>query len=594
MLPSWIPGSYLLREFARHVVAIEASRGGQRVELEQTAKGTWAAAADTESETGAPLIVRATIYAFDLSVRGAWLDRERAFFNGTSLFLLPEGRERDAVELSIERPSHPALEGWQIATAMQAVAVDADGFGRYRAESYDELIDHPFEIGRHEVVAFEAAGVPHRLVVAGRIDTDLERVATDLAQLCTAQIDFFGRPAPFAGYTFLGLAVGNGYGGLEHRASSSLIFRRSDLPKPGTTGIPPDYQRFLGLVSHEYFHSWHVKRSKPAAFMPYRLDRRNHTRLLWVFEGITSYYQELFLVRSGLIGVDAFLRRIGELLTRVCRVPGRHRQSLADSSFNAWDQLYKPEPNSINTGVSYYSKGALVALALDLTLRLSHGTSLDDIVRALWTRYGSRDAGLPEDGFEALAVELAGEGIRPFLDAAVRGTSDPDLAPLLAGFGLRLQLRQAEGPKDAGGTPPAGARSRAGTVPGFGETPGAGAFAGAASGPRLTLGAGYEPHGAGLRLTTVPDGQPAQAAGLAPGDIIVAVDRIQAASDTIADRLQRYDEGDALTVSYFRGDVLGETLLVLARAPADTCYIERDETAADDANARRRAWLDAD
>jgi len=560
--PSWIPGSYLLREFARYVVAIEARDDSGPIGIEQTAKGTWVVA-DAEGA----LVVSATVYAFDLSVRGAYFDRSRAFFNGTSLFLQVEGREADPVELDISAPHD--IADWQVATAMEADAVDSRGFGRYRAASYDELIDHPFEIGRHAVVEFEAAGVPHRLVVAGRIDTDLDRVAADLTQLCTAQIDFFGRPAPFAAYTFLGLAVGEGYGGLEHRASSSLIFRRTDLPRPGEPGIPRDYQRFLGLSSHEYFHSWHIKRTRPEAFMPYRLDRRNHTRLLWVFEGITSYYQERFLLLSGLLGLEAYLRRLAEGLTRVYRVPGRHRQSLAVSSFNAWDRLYKPEPNSVNQDVSYYGKGALVALALDLELRRAEPatTSLDAIVVELWERFGRKDKGLPEDGFEALAAELAGPSILEFLEPAIRGTGDPDLAALLGEFGLKLGFRQAQGPQDTGGTPPD-------------------------SGPeRLTLGAVFNPDPAGLRLTVVVEGLPAQDAGLAPGDIIVAIDRLRTTRDTIAEQLKRYDDGDEIDICFFRGDELLETRLRLAPAPADTCFIELDADASAAALERRRAWL---
>jgi predicted metalloprotease with PDZ domain len=454
---------------------------------------------------------------------------------------------------------------------MTAVAVDEQGFGRYRAADYDELIDHPVEIGTHATVAFEAAGVPHRLVVAGRFEADLDRVATDLIQLCSAQIEFFGRPAPFPRYTFLGLAVGEGYGGLEHRDSSSLIFRRTDLPKPGETGVPRDYQRFLGLVSHEYFHSWHIKRSKPAAFMPYRLDRRNHTRLLWVFEGITSYYQERFLLTSGLLGAEAYLRRLAELMTRVLRVPGRKRQSLAESSFNAWDHLYKPDADSANRGVSYYSKGALVALALDLKLRRDSEsrTSLDDVVRALWQRFGSRGVGLPEDGFEALAIELGGDGLAAFFDRTVRGTEDPDFVAAFADFGIRLAFRQASGPKDPGGTPPA---------------PGQEAV-------KPALGAALESVPGGSRITTVADGGAAQRAGLAPGDIIAAIDRYRVTMDTIQDRLGRYEEEDVVSVSYFRDDELCETSLTVTSPPLDTCYFEIDATPAPAALARRRAWL---
>lgn len=562
MLPSWIPGSYLLREFARHIVAIAATADGQPVALEQTAKGSW-----TARGCKGPLTVTATIHAFDLSVRGAWFDRERAFFNGTALFLLPEGKESEPVELVLEQPPGDYAEDWQVATSMSAATVDAQGFGRYHAADYDELIDHPFEIGHHAVVRFEAAGVPHRFVVTGRVDADLDRLATDLAQLCATQIGFFGRPAPFASYTFLGLAVGNGYGGLEHRASSSLIFRRSDLPRVGDTGVSRDYQRLLGLCSHEYFHSWHVKQSKPAAFTPYKLDQRNHTRLLWVFEGITSYYQELFLLRSGLLGVEAFLRRIAETLTRVYRVPGRLRQTLADSSFNAWDRLYKPEPDSINSGVSYYSKGALVALALDLQLRTETDVSLDDVVIALWQRFGAAGIGLPEDGFEQLVAELAGQPFTEFFEAAIRGTDDPDLQSLLAAAGVRLQMRQRESAADAGGTPPA-----ARPVP-------------------MSLGAAWDKHGAGLKLLAVYDDQPAQASGLAPGDIIVALDRLQATAESVAELLARYEEGDVIAVSFFRGDELFETSLVAAPAPADTCFLELDPDASVAALERREAWL---
>jgi predicted metalloprotease with PDZ domain len=301
--------------------------------------------------------------------------------------------------------------------------------------------------------------------------------------------------------------------------------------------------------------------------MPFRLDRRNHTRLLWVFEGITSYYQELFLVRSGLLGVDAFLRRLGELLTRVYRIPGRMHQSLADSSFNAWDHLYKPEANNPNASVSYYSKGALVALTLDLMLRRDSTVSLDDIVLELWRRFGSRDIGLPEDGFEALVAELAGPAFRDTLRTMVYGTDDPDLASLMNDFGLGLRWRQSEGPKDAGGTPPG------------------------LTSPRLGLGVVFEAAGPGLKLNIVLDGQPAQAAGLAPGDIIVALDRIQASAESLGERLSRYAAGDDMSVSYFRGDELRETVLRLAPEPADYCYIELSKSPGPEALGRRRAWL---
>jgi predicted metalloprotease with PDZ domain len=563
-LPAWIPGSYLLRDFARHVIHVEAKSGRDALAVEKVAAATWCVRG-----AGRTLTLTTTVYALDQSVRGAYLDRQRAYFNGPCLFLLPEGRDAEAIEVTLEPPPHSLCEDWRVATALGPQEIDDRGFGAYRAGDYDELLDHPVEISDFESVEFEAAGVPHHLIVAGRFDADLDRVAADLALVCTAQIDFFGRPAPFDRYWFLGLAVAEGYGGLEHRASTSLMFGRDDLPKIGETGQPRDYQRFLALASHEYFHTWHVKRSKPAAFVPYRLDRRNHTRLLWVFEGITSYYQDLLLLRSGVFGINAFLQRIGELLTRVYRTPGRFRQSLAESSFDAWDVLYRPEPHHPNTSVSYYTKGALVALALDLKLRLETAgrTSLDDVVRELWRRYGARGVGVAEDGFEQLAAELSGLDLREFFELAVRGTADPPLAELLASFAVALELRAASGPDDRGGV------------------------ARAANGELLALGVTTRDREHGLELVSVLEGGPAERAGLNPGDVLVAIDRLRVTSRNLARRLARFEAGERVTASVFRGDELLEAGLVLKPAAADTCFLVALERAEPAALERRKAWL---
>ena len=562
-LPAWIPGSYLLREFARFVVGIEASSAGQSLPVEKVESSAWVVRG-----AHAPLTLTTKVYALDQSVRGAYLDRRRGYFNGPCVFLLPEGRDQERIEVALEAPTNPICEAWRVATALTCVDANAQGFGVYAAADYDELLDHPVEIGDFESVEFEAGGVPHHLVVAGRFESDLERVATDLKLICETQIEFFGRPAPFDRYWFLCLAVGgDAWGGLEHRASTSLIFSRDDLPKAGDSGVPREYQRFLALASHEYFHTWHVKRTKPVAFIPYRLDRRVHTRLLWVFEGLTSYYQELMLLRSGVIGVPAFLQRLAEALTRVYRTPGRLRQSLADSSFDAWDVLYKPEANHPNSSISYYTKGALVALALDLTMRRAGKTSLDDVLRELWRRYGARGVGVAEDGFEALAIELGGADLARFFAAAIRGTDDLPLAELLGAFGVRLEFRAALGPEDKGGTPRSG------------------------NGELLSLGVGFREHGLGLEITSVLDGGSAQRAGLNPGDVLLAVDRLKVSERNLKRRLARFESGERVTASVFRGDELIEVGLVLRPAPLDTCYLAVDEQAAPDAAQRRRAWL---
>jgi predicted metalloprotease with PDZ domain len=563
-LPAWIPGSYLLRDFARHVVRVDAKSGREALPVEKTAAGTW-----TVRGAGRTLLFTITVYALDQSVRGSYLDRTRGYFNGPCVFVLPAGRDDEAIEVTLEAPPHSLCEDWRVATAMAPGEVDDRGFGAYNAQNYDELLDHPVELGEFESVEFEAGGVPHHLVVAGRFETDLDRVAADLQQICTAQIEFFGKPAPFDRYWFLCLAVADGYGGLEHRASTSLIFNRDELPKVGETGQPRDYQRFLALVSHEYFHAWHVKRTKPAAFMPYRLDQRNYTRLLWVFEGITSYYQELLLLRGGVLGSAAFLQRLGELLTRVYRMPGRFKQSLADSSFDAWDVLYRPEPHHPNTTISYYTKGAMVALALDLKLRLETAgkTSLDDVVRELWRRYGAQGVGVPEDGFELLAAELSGLELAEFFASAVRGTDDPPLKELLAEFGVGLELRAAAGGDDRGGVPRGGA------------------------GELLTLGVAVREREHGLELTSVLDGGAAERAGLNPGDVLVALDRLRVTGRNLARRLARLENGERVTASVFRGDELLEVGIVLKPAPLDTCYLVARDGADRAVLERRRAWL---
>ena len=563
-MPAWIPGSYLLRDFARHVVNVQAKSGREPLPVEKTAAGVWCVRG-----AGSTLVFTVTVYALDESVRGAFLDRRRGYFNGPCVFVLPEGREAEPVEVTLEPPPHSLCDDWRVATALTPRQIDERGFGIYAANDYDELLDHPVEISDFESVEFEAGGVPHHLVIAGRFETDLDRVAADLAQICAAHIEFFGAPAPFDRYWFLTLAAGEGYGGLEHRASSSLIVSRDDLPKIGDPGTSRDYQRFLALVSHEYFHTWHVKRTKPAAFMPYRLDRRNHTRLLWVFEGVTSYYQELLLVRSGVLGLASFLQRLGELLTRVYRTPGRFRQSLAESSFDAWDVLYRPEAYHPNTTISYYTKGATVALALDLKLRLETAgrTSLDDVVRELWRRYGAVQVGVPEDGFERLAAELSGLDLEPFFASAVRGTDDPPLKELLAEFGVVLEMRATAGGDDRGGVP----RER--------------------NGDPLTLGVTLREREPGLELTSVLDGGAAERAGLNPGDVLIAIDRLRVTGRNLARRLARFENGERVTASVFRGDELLEVGVVLKAAPHDTCYLVVREPADPKALERRRAWL---
>src|SRR5262249_4853932 len=356
-LPAWIPGSYMIREFARNIVSIRAESRGKPVAIEKKDKHTWRVEA-----CAGPLTVSCEVYARDLSVRGAYLDTRHAFFNGACLFLRPMGLEDRACELEIIRPRGARYRNWVVATAMTRAGAKPRGFGAYAAADYDELIDHPVAMGELALARFGACGVRHEIAIAGRHRADLPRRARDLKRVCEQHIRFFGEPAPMKRYLFLVNALGEGYGGLEHRASTALVCSRDDLPLRGESTVSERYRTFLGLASHEYFHTWNVKRIKPAAFTPYDLDREAYTSLLWAFEGITSYYDDLALVRSGLIGRKDYLELLGRTITSTLRTPGRARQTLADASFDAWIKYYRPDEKSPNATVSYYAKGSLVAL----------------------------------------------------------------------------------------------------------------------------------------------------------------------------------------------------------------------------------------
>ncbi|MEK9720175.1 MAG: peptidase M61, partial [Quisquiliibacterium sp.] len=451
-MPAWIPGSYMIRDFARHVVSIQARCGSRRVALKKLDKQSWRAA-----PCRGTLTLRYRVYAWDLSVRGAHLDATHGFFNGTSVFLWVDGLEGEACTVEILPPGDRTGANWQVATTLQAVDTNRQHFGTYFAASYDELIDHPVEMGNFTKLAFQAHGAPHAVTLSGRHDCDGERLVKDLQKVCEAQIRLFEprkRKPPFEQYLFMTTVLGEGYGGLEHRSSTALIASRADLPYAGMKETTDGYRRFLGLASHEYFHAWNVKRIKPQAFVRYDLDRENHTALLWVFEGFTSYYDDLMLVRSGVITQAQYLKTLGATVNQVARNPGRQMQSVAESSFDAWTKYYRQDENAPNAIVSYYTKGALVALCVDLTIRVRTGSrrSLDDVMRLLWRRYGASQAarrqGLPENGLPDLVLEATGVSLNDEIARWAHGTDELPLAECLQHAGIAIE-RKAGALRDA-------------------------------------------------------------------------------------------------------------------------------------------------
>jgi predicted metalloprotease with PDZ domain len=442
-LPAWIPGSYLMREFARHLRGLRASQGRTARPLRQIDKATWELACDPRR----PLTLRYAVYAFDDSVRMAWLDAQRGFFNGTSLLLRVHGQENSAHALTLPPPA--AQHDWQLATAMTPLRIDRRGFGAYQAADYDDLVDHPVELGAFWCGQFEAAGVPHRFIVAGApASFDGQRLLRDARKVCETAIRFWhgAKTPPMQRYVFMLNARDNSYGGLEHRASTALICDRRDLPRldspASAAAVGEGYVTLLGLISHEYFHAWNVKRLKPAEFAHIDYARENYTRLLWFFEGFTSYYDDLLLRRAGLIDDDAYLKLLTKTINQVLQAPGRQAQSAAQASFDAWVRYYRPDENTPNSTVSYYAKGALVALCLDLTLRQEGSATLDDAMRALWRR--CQGGPMCEDDFAAVLAQIGGRSFQRELADWVHGTAELPLQPLLQAHGVQVSEEPAQ------------------------------------------------------------------------------------------------------------------------------------------------------
>jgi predicted metalloprotease with PDZ domain len=420
-LPVWIPGSYLVREFAKHVIGLRARQGGRDIALKQLDKASWQLASQADA---GPVTLESEVYAFDASVRTAWLDSQRAFFNPSSLCLRVHGQEArpHALELAGVPPD------WRVATEMPARGA------QWVAADYDELLDHPFEIGPHWQGQFTAAGIEHRIVVAGAWPSfDGARLLADVQRICEAQIAFWGG-APFPRYSFLLWAVDDGHGGLEHGASTALICARRELPTSAEPAAPGDaYARLLGLFSHEYFHAWNVKRLRPSEFARFDYQRENYTELLWFFEGFTSYYDELFLRRAGLVDAPRYLKLLAASVNGVLAAPGRRVQPLAQASFEAWTKYYRPDENSPNATSSYYAQGALVALCLDLRLR-ALGSSLDAVMTRLWQ---SSDGGPVSEADILGAVRTLGDDdVASALHGWVHGTDELPLPALLEAAGV--------------------------------------------------------------------------------------------------------------------------------------------------------------
>ncbi len=554
-MAAWTPGSYLIREYARHVQDVSCSdEAGRPLPVRKVAKNRWR----VERGAAATVIARYRVYAHELTVRTSHVDDSHAFWNGAPTYLYCDELRSAPQTLTVEAP-----RGWHIDTALTPTSETT-----FAAADLDELLDSPVECGVHPRIDFTAAGRPHRIALWGLPDGtqgfDARAFAADVTGIIEAHARVFGG-VPYHHYLFILHLSPNAYGGLEHRASSTL------LSSPTAFHPRKKYEELLELISHEYFHLWNVKRIRPRALGPFDYETEAYTRSLWVMEGLTSYYDRYTLRRAGLLPATRYLEKLGEEWGKLLAIPGRRQQSIADSSFDAWIKLYRPDENSANSTVSYYLKGSIVALALDLEVRARSRAagadrSLDDVLRLLWRRYGEAPAGFEDDGVRAIFEEATGLDLGASFAALVDGTGEIDLEPRLATVGLRIEASYEGGPGEgAGGRPLDGAPA--------------------------WLGAKLQQNGARAVVANVPTGSPSEAGGLYAGDELLALDGYRVDERALRERLASRRPGDVVTLTVFRRDQLRTVAITLGERPRDKFDVVALENAGDVERAAYLAWM---
>ena len=566
-LPAWIPGSYMIRDFAKHIITLVArTANGEKVAVNKIDKQTW----QLPPSDGA-IIVSYQIYAYDLSVRGAYINDQYAFFNGSNVFLQVQGHTSQACSVTLEHCDYPELESTNIATTLRLLTsneiakLNSTGLEKssYYADDYAELIDHPVLIGKFDSQLFSVDGVDFSLVFAGGHQSDMARITADLSHICQQHLTLFGKPAPIQQYLFITLLTDAAFGGLEHRASTALMFARNDLADETEPSVPTEaYRSFLSLCSHEFFHTWHVKRIRPIELVEGGLATEVYSKQLWIYEGITSYYDDLLLQRSKVIPVEDYLLVVGQNLTRLQRNKGRLKQSVAASSFDAWTKFYKQDESAINHIVSYYNKGAVLAMCLDLLIRLKskHQYSLDNVMHVLWEQFGRCGTPTPEHVIHDILAKQLGLNLSEFLAKAVYGTDELPVESLLAEFGVGLHYRTRVDNNDKGGMP-------------------------STKGIKHDFGAAYKIKELGVEITQVVEHSSAYEAGVVVGDTIIAVDSWQVSGSNLSTLIDRLAPQKPCTLSLLRDKRFLQFSLITRPAPLDTVYLSIDDS------EKLKTWL---
>ncbi len=552
-LPAWLPGSYMIRDFAKNIISLSAHSAQQTpITLKALDKQTWRLTATDTTTT-----VSYQVFAFDLSVRTAYLDNQRGFFNGSSTFLAINELGDADCQLTILAGEQQTK--WRVATGLpRAQGTEKYNFGDYYANDYAQLIDCPVAIGDFDSFEFDVEGVTHHMVFTSRHYGDRQRIANDVKKLCQHHITLFGE-APFSEYWFITHLLAEGFGGLEHKNSTVLQASRFDLPNPNKPDeLSEQYKTFLSLCSHEYFHAWNVCRIKPKAFVPYQLDKESYTEQLWAYEGITSYYDDFSLYRAGIINFEDYLKILSKTATRVFRGQGELKQSVVESSFFAWTKFYQQGADAVNNIVSYYTKGALIALWLDLTIRSkSNGQySLDNLMKELWIHFGRPGIGTEQHDFINIVNILCADDISDEFMQLLHCAKRVELQPLLAKVGVAFnaskfkQLNSLE------------------TIVTDDYCP--------------YIGTQYSALPLGVKISQVIEHSPAANAGLAVNDVLIAVDNIKASEKSLQSIAEHLPANHTVTCHYLRDDQLLTGELQFIDSPLSSITItETDEQLSD-------------
>ena len=552
-LATWIPGSYMVREFSKNIVNIKAKNNIHIIT--QINKNTWHI---DGLNVGEKVEVEYNVYALDFGIRTAYLDNSRAYFNNTSLCIYLPDSALDKHIIEIIGISKPDI----IATGLPEIDTNI-----YCAENYQHLIDCPFEIGDLTILEFMVKNIPHRIVLSGSVISNLDknRLISDVSNICATQINMFGGVALFINYSFLLYMGGSVYTGLEHCNSTALMAPYYSLPSLAHVKRSDEYTKLLGLISHEYFHLWNVKRIKPTVFNPYNMDQENYTKLLWWFEGITSYYDDLVTYRAGIIDKKQYLQLITDNINNVYKFNGVNTQSLANSSLTSWIKYYRQDENSANAIVSYYIKGAIVGMCLDLLIRKRSNNlkSLDDVMLGLYNQWQDDGRGIAENEIPSIIAKYTGVSLDNEIIQMVETSELIDIESILADFGISVYTVKNQQFIEKGKV-----------IDLLVDTN---------TNKKIDIGWKLNKEALGYKILNIYSDTIAMNAGFATGDILIAINGMRL--HDIDKQLSLYTLGDTVEFTFFRNDSLQMCSLSLEYSICNTYYLQIQD------NNKMELWL---